>query len=64
MIQLKIGNYSRDDKSLLYDALQEARLAICGCTEWRLDECTDCPSKRVCDDIKLALDYLVKELTK
>lgn len=64
MITLKINNYTKDEKSILYDVLTEGKLAICAYTDWKSLDCTNCPSKRVCDDVQSTLDYLVKQLTK
>ncbi len=63
MITLKIGNYNKDEKYALYEALSETKMCLCNTLCWE-DDCPTCPQKRVCDDIQSALDYLVQDMNK
>ena len=64
MIQLKLGNYTRDEKDTLAFALSIAKDALCGDIYNAYESCKECPNYRVCSDLQLALDYTIKSTIK
>ena len=64
MIQLKIKDYSKSDKDILFEILYNALDKYCYSVSEHetnpVNDCFCCPGKRVCRDIKAALNFIYK----
>lgn len=58
MISLKIKNYTKEEKQKLL-IIFESALRNLATTLCYTASCDDCPNKKVCRDISLAVTYLV-----
>lgn len=62
MVQLKIKDYNQADKDILfdvlYDALSKYCYSACSSTLHPIENCSECPGKKVCRDIHAALSYI------
>ena len=64
MVQLKLGNYAREEKDTLAFALSVAKDALCGGIYNLYNTCKECPNYRICADLQLALDFIAKSTIK
>lgn len=57
MITLKTKNYTIAEMNTLAEALRVARVSVCKST----DQCETCIHKKVCTDLSLATEYILKQ---
>lgn len=62
MEQLKINDYNKTDKDILfdvlYDGLNKYCYSVCSSNAKPIENCSECPGKKVCRDIHAALSYI------